>query len=182
VATRHLAEHGRTRIACIGGPRDVMPSTDRVEGYRRGLADAGLRRSTRLVRNVPFGRRAAYLAALELFGAPQRPDAVFVASDEQAVGVLRALTELGLRCPEDVAVASFDGIAGSAYTVPALTTVAQPFDRLGTETVHHLLARIGGDEGPRVTELAVELITRGSCGCPDPPGGDHVAAAKGRAE
>lgn len=178
LATEHLAEHGRSSIACIGGPRDVMPSTDRVQGYRDGLAQAGLRASAQLIRNVAFGRRAAYLAALDLFAAKDRPDAVFVASDEQAVGVLRALTELGLRCPADVAVASFDGIATSAYTVPALTTVAQPFTRLGTETVQHLLARMRGSaNGPEVTELPVTLVARGSCGCADPPGGDHVEDA-----
>jgi LacI family transcriptional regulator len=172
-ATRHLLRHGRRRVACIAGPRDVMPTTDRVAGWRQALIEAGMRPTKSLIRHVPFGRRAGYRAAQDLF-AGLRPDAVFAASDEQASGVLRALAELGLTCPDDVAVASFDGIAPSAYSVPALTTMAQPFGELGRMALARLLGRMA-DPAARgaVTVLPVSLVARGSCGCPDPPGGDH---------
>ncbi len=75
---------------------------------------------------------------------------------------------LGLRCPDEVAVASFDGIPGAAYTTPALTTMAQPFAALGRAAVAHLLAQPAGP----TDVLPVALVKRGSCGCPDPPGGD----------
>lgn len=173
-ATEHLLGHGRTQVACIAGPRDVMPTTDRVAGWRRALTRAGLRPANSAVRHVPFGRRAGYQAALDLF-ADRGPDAVFVASDEQALGVLRALTELGLRCPEDVAVASFDGIAPAAYSVPAITTMAQPFGELARAGLESLLDRLADPDAPAtVSVLPVELVARGSCGCPDPPGGEHV--------
>lgn len=175
VATEHLLGHGRQQVACIAGPRDVLPTTDRVAGWRRALTRAGRRPAKALVRHVPFGRRAGYQAALDLF-ADRGPDAVFVASDEQALGVLRALTELGLSCPADVAVASFDGIAPAAYSVPALTTMAQPFDELARAALTSLLARLADPDAPAsVSVLPVELIARGSCGCPDPPGGEHRA-------
>ena len=176
VATEHLIEHGRQVVACIAGPRDVMPTTDRVAGWRNALRAAGKRPPAALVRHVPFGRRAGYQAALDLF-ADHRPDAVFVASDEQALGVLRALTELGLTCPGDVAVASFDGIAPAAYSVPALTTMAQPFRQLAQDGLAHLLARMADPDAAAVESvLPVSLVARGSCGCPDPPGGDHIEA------
>ncbi|MEV4539503.1 LacI family DNA-binding transcriptional regulator [Asanoa sp. NPDC049518] len=167
-ATRHLLEHGRRRIACVGGPRDVRPATDRVEGWRDALAEEGV---SMPVTHTAFGRRGGYIAARELLAGPERPDAIFVASDEQAVGVLRAIAEAGLRSPDDVAVASFDGIPGAAYTTPALTTMAQPFADLGRAAVAHLLTQPAGP----TDVLPVVLVKRGSCGCPDPPGGDPVS-------
>lgn len=171
-ATAHLLEHGRQRIACLAGPQDVMPATDRIAGWRAALGDAGVRPATMSVWHAPFGRRAGYLAAREMLQSEARPDAIFVASDEQALGVLRAVSELGLHCPDDVAIASFDGVPAAVYSSPALTTVAQPFRRLARAAVDQLLGQ--GDEPHRTgTEvLPTTLIRRGSCGCDDPPGGD----------
>lgn len=171
VATEHLLGHGRRRIGCIAGPQDVMPATDRVAGWRDALAEADVRPSAMRVSHGPFGRRAGYLAAMEIL-ADRTHDALFVASDEQAVGALRALAELGLRCPEDVAIASFDGIAAAAYSTPALTTMAQPFVEIGVTAVAGLVERIARPELPaQPTVLPVTLVARGSCGCPEPPGG-----------
>lgn len=166
-ATRHLLDHGRRTIACIAGPLDVTTTRDRVAGWRDALTETGRRPVRRLVRHVPFGREAGYRAACDLFAtSSRRPDAVFVASDEQALGVLRALAELGLHCPDDVAVASFDGIASGAYAVPGLTTMAQPFARLGERAIARLVTTIGEPEAPaEVSVLPVSLVTRGSCGC-----------------
>jgi LacI family transcriptional regulator len=75
-----------------------------------------------------------------------------------------------------VAIASFDGIAATAYSTPALTTMAQPFGRLGQTAVAQLLERMDApDADPRISVLPVSLVARGSCGCPDPPGGDVPA-------
>jgi len=173
-ATNHLLAHGRRRIACVAGPRDVMPATDRVSGWRDALTEAGIARAEMSVVHTEFGRRAGYRAARELLAQAKRPDAIFVASDEQAVGVLRAVSEAGLRCPDDVAVASFDGIPGAAYSTPALTTMGQPFAALGRAALAHLLAQQAGTTAPTEV-LPVTLVRRGSCGCPDPPGGDAPA-------
>ena len=179
-ATAHLIGHGRRRIACIAGPADVTPTTERVAGWRQALDAAGLPADRMPLRHVPFGRRAGYAAGLEVLGGRGSVDAVFAASDEQALGVLRAAAELGLRVPDDVAVASFDGIPGSAYTTPALTTMRQPVDELGRTAVELLLKRID-DPGcrPEVAVAPVTLVPRGSCGCPDPPGGDADPATPG---
>lgn len=170
-ATRHLLDHGRRSIACIAGPLDVTTPRDRVAGWRDALTEAGHRPVRRLVRHAPFGRKAGYRAACDLFAAGTRhPDAVFVASDEQALGVLRALAELGLHCPDDVAVASFDGIASGAYTVPGLTTMAQPFAKLGERAIARLVTSIAEPDAAAPAEavvLPVSLVTRGSCGCVD---------------
>lgn len=169
-ATEHLLGHGRSRIACIAGPRDVMPATDRVAGWREALAEAGVRPSEMRVVHGEFGRHAGYLAAKDILQDGQH-DALFVASDEQAVGALRAVAELKLSCPDDVAIASFDGIAATAYSTPALTTMAQPFDAIGNTAVAGLVDRITEPTIPAdTTVLPVTLVARGSCGCPDPRG------------
>ena len=174
-ATRHLIEHGRRRIACLAGPQDVMPATDRVAGWRDALAEEGVRPRAMSVWHVPFGRRAGYLAAREILTSAERPDAIFVASDEQALGALRAVAELGLGCPEDLAIVSFDGIPAAEYATPSLATMAQPFPELGRQALAHLLAQIGGETNAAEI-LPVSLVARGSCGCPDPPGDDRVEA------
>lgn len=189
-ATAHLLGHRRERIACIAGPADVTSATDRVAGWRDALAAAG--RGPAMVPaaggsarrealwQVPFGQRAGYRAARRML-AEADLDAVFVASDEQALGVMRALTELGRRCPDDVALVSFDGIPAAAYATPALSTMAQPFGELGRVGMARLIERIEQPDapaGPAVSVLPVTLRARGSCGCPDPPGGDLPAAGE----
>ena len=175
-ATEHLLAHGRRNVACISGPEDVVPATERVAGWRDALAESGVRPSEMSVWHGAFGRRAGYQGARELL-SDGRFDGVFVASDQQAIGVLRALQEMGVRCPEDVAITSFDGIAAAAYSTPALTTMAQPFTELGRTAVARLIDRMDGpSDDPLVSVLPVRLIARGSCGCPDPPGGEAIQA------
>jgi LacI family transcriptional regulator len=170
--TEHLLAHGHRRIACIAGPDDVRPATDRVAGWRDALLGAGIQAGDAPLHHGPFGRRAGYNAARHLL-ADHTIEAVFAASDEQALGVLRAIGESGLRCPDDIAVAAFDGIAAGGYSAPALTTMAQPFGDLGQAAVDRLLDRIAAPAGPvEGSILPVRLKTRGSCGCDDPPGGD----------
>jgi LacI family transcriptional regulator len=167
-ATEHLLGHGRQVVGCIAGPRDVHPTTDRVAGWRSALTAAGVDAAAAPIRHVAFGRDAGYRATRELCEA-DRPDALFVASDEQALGALRALADLGLRCPEDVAVVSFDGIAASAYATPGLSTMAQPFAELGRRSIAALLDRVEEpDDQSRDEVLPVRLVARGSCGCPEP--------------
>ncbi|MFE0102072.1 LacI family DNA-binding transcriptional regulator [Streptomyces sp. NPDC059009] len=119
-----------------------------------------------------FGRLAGYRTGLALLDRDRRLDALFVTSDLQAAGVMRAATELGIRVPDDLAIVSFDGIAAAAYTSPALSTMRQPFEELGRLAVRRLLARVRQpDLAPTRDVLPVTLLERGSCGCPDPAGG-----------
>ncbi|TDD40957.1 LacI family transcriptional regulator, partial [Kribbella antibiotica] len=110
---------------------------------------------------VRFSRAGGYAAGLELVGMAPRPTAVFVSSDLQAVGVLRALREAGLRVPEDMAVVAFDGTAESEWCWPPLTVVRQPLERMAEEVVRQLI------EGPAGSPAAypAELVIRRSCGC-----------------
>ncbi|GAA1061632.1 PfkB family carbohydrate kinase [Agromyces bracchium] len=170
LATEHLIRHGRSRIACISGPQDLRNTADRVRGWRDALLSARMQPTADLLREVSFGSFAAHDAALEMLDAVIDIDAIFVASDEQAIGVMHALHSRGLQCPEDVAMVSFDGIAASELTFPALTTIRQPVPDLARRAFEQLLAQITHTElepsPQRIDTLDVELIVRGSCGCP----------------
>jgi LacI family transcriptional regulator len=99
-----------------------------------------------------------------MFGDETGPRAVFVSSDMQAVGVLRALWELGLRAPEDVAIVSFDGGAEADYTNPQLTTVRQPIETMATAAVDRVLGLDADNQWHRDL-VPAELVLGASCGC-----------------
>lgn len=174
---RHLLDHGRRRIGCLAGPQGIHPTVDRVAGWRRALTEAGC--DPAALAHAPFGQADGYRAGRALLSgtlAGPGVDALFVTSDEQAIGVLRAAAELGVRIPDDLAVCSFDGIAATAYTIPSLTTVRQPFEELGRAAVELLLAHRDTEDPARRVVLPTSLIARGSCGCVEPAGGESVRA------
>ena len=163
-ATKHLLELGRRRIAVVTGKSSV--SDERLLGYQRALAEAGLKLNSSLLHWGDYlpetGRQAMeyFLSLLE------KPSAVFAFNDMMALGVLQVLNERGLRVPEDIAVLGFDGIPLSKYTSPALTTVRQPLKEMGRAAVEQLLKRIRG-EGPEQAQyikLEPELLIRASTG------------------
>ncbi|MET7278078.1 LacI family DNA-binding transcriptional regulator [Kribbella sp. NPDC005582] len=151
-AVEHLLWHGHTRIALVIGGRG-----ERERGWRDALRAAGLEDGP--VVRVAFSREGGYAAGQELIA--QRPTAVFASSDLQAIGVLRAVREAGLRVPEDVAVVAFDGTAEAEYCWPPLTVVRQPVERMAAEVVRQLVEGTVG----RPTAYPTELIIRKSCGC-----------------
>ena len=161
----HLIGHGHTRIACLSGP-EVSTSRDRVAGYERALAEAGLTGLPVLRR--PFGSRAGYEALETLLAGPRPPTALFVTSDLAALGLLRAATDRGLRVPDDLAVASFDGIEYAAYTSPGLTTAEQPIFEMGRLAAELLVGALDSESRPTgLRTLPTRLAIRGSCGCAD---------------
>jgi LacI family transcriptional regulator len=162
IATAHLAWHGHRRIACITGRPALLPAAERERGWAEAVDQIGLARRGCPVVRTRVDRKAGYQAAVRLMNRALPPTAVFVATDEQAFGVLRAAADLGRKVPDDLAVASFDGISQAAFSVPGLTTMRQPVDEMARRAVAFLL------EGSRATDvLPVQLIRRGSCGCPD---------------
>ncbi|TDE15106.1 LacI family DNA-binding transcriptional regulator [Jiangella asiatica] len=168
LATEHLIGHGRRRIACISGPRDVRNTSERVMGWRDALAATPLDPDAAPLREVPFDRFAGYRAARDILTRHDEIDAIFVASDEQALGVMRALGELGRTCPRDIALVSFDGVAASLLTTPTLSTIRQPVAALARHAVARILTQREEEPAPVETiVLPVELVARGSCGCPD---------------
>ena len=160
-ATRHLLELGHRRIAAISGPPDVLCSRARVDGFRSAHAESGLEIDPSLVRWGNFEVDGGHVHGLDLLARPDRPTAVFAGSDTQALGVIRAAHELGLRVPEDVSVIGYDDLPLTEWVHPMLTTVHQPLSEMaGTAT--HMLLDPDGAERPSRVELATHLVVRNS--------------------
>ena len=162
-AAIHLGNLGYQRIAFIGAPAATTVGLDRLRGFKEGLTACGLRLDDELYTSGDFSELSGYQAIRRLI--PSQPEAVFVASDTMALGVLRALNEAQLSVPQDIALASFDGFASSRMAIPALTTVRQLVPAAGTRAMEILLSLISGEISSPVNDvLPTELIVRDSCG------------------
>lgn len=159
IAVRHLLQSGRTRIATVAGPQDMVAGIDRLTGYREELRDSD-RRS--IVAVGDFTRESGAVAMRQLLADDPQLDAVFVASDLMAFGALTALKEAGRRVPDDVAVVGFDDVEQSRYVEPPLTTVRQPIIGQGREMARQLLRLVAGEEIPHAVVLPTELVVRAS--------------------
>lgn len=166
-AVQHLIGHGRRRIAHIGGFATLPGADARLQGWMNACASAGLSTDGLLVRS-DFTRAGGLNAGRELLARPDRPDAVFVASDVQALGLLAAAREAHVRVPEDLAVISFDGTDDAVFSDPPLTAIEQPIAALASAA----LAAVLTPEQPVQTRIPVTLVVRDSCGCPPMPHAD----------
>jgi DNA-binding LacI/PurR family transcriptional regulator len=158
---RHLLAAGRRRIGMITGPLDTPGGTDRLAGYREVLAEAGLSYDPALVVEGDYRRTGGEQAARRLLSQAPDMDAVFVASDLMAQGVVNALHQSGRSIPDDIAVGGFDDSPAATAVTPALTTMRQPFERISAEMVRMLLAQIAGEDTAGVI-LPTELVVRDS--------------------
>ncbi|MGW4231658.1 LacI family DNA-binding transcriptional regulator [Streptomyces sp. NPDC004980] len=158
---RFLYESGRRRIATVAGPLDTPGGVERLAGYRATLAECGLPYDEALVAPGDYSRAGGEAAASLLLERAPDIDAVFVASDLMARGVLTALEKAGRRVPQDIAVGGFDDSPAALAARPELTTVRQPWDRISSEMVRVLLAQIGGED-PSAVILPTELVRRDS--------------------
>jgi LacI family transcriptional regulator len=162
-ATRHLLALGRRRIGHIGGPQTWHEARERTDGWRSALADARVEPGP-----VAFGdwsSSSGEAAFLELLGKASDLDAVFVANDQMALGLLHVANARGIAVPDDLAVIGFDGLVEGAQFTPSLTTVVQPLRELGRLAVNEVVARIDADldaPGIRNLTLATELVVRDS--------------------
>ncbi len=164
--TKHLAAHGRQRIAFVCGAKGNADAEARLAGYREALCDARAERREEWELEGAFVQQSGYEAAHRLMAMSPRPDALFCANDAMAIGALSALREGGLRVPRDVAVVGFDDIPIARYMHPPLTTVRVDIAGLGASAVRTLLHAVGHKNAhERVHEtLPAELVVRDSCG------------------
>lgn len=162
-ATEHLLSLGHRRIGFITGPRHLVCSRARLDGFRAGLEAAGVPFHDELVRDGDFYHESGFDGGAALLKLPDRPTAIFASSDQMAFGVYEAVRQFGLRVPEDVSVVGFDDLPEARWTSPPLTTVRQPLTEMGVLAARTVLRLAAGDEveSPRV-ELATALVLRES--------------------
>lgn len=157
----HLIERGYKRIATITGPRNMIAGTDRLEGYQTALRKKHLTPEAHLICEGDFTENGGYVSMRALI--PEKPDAVFVASDMMALGAMRAIREANLRIPQDIAIAGYDDMPFAARTEPPLTTVRQPVHRAGFVAAETLIELVKNPTSPthRIL-LPTELVIRAS--------------------
>lgn len=168
LATKHLLDIGRRRIAFLAGPSSIAQVANRLEGARRAVDEvpgSGLEVIEADALSVLNGREAG--DAILGRAAADRPDAVFAANDLLAVGLLQALTMLGsVRVPEDIALIGYDDIDFASATVVPLTSIRQPARLIGHTAVDLLLRSIDDPDGDyeRNVRFRPELVVRASTG------------------
>jgi DNA-binding LacI/PurR family transcriptional regulator len=164
-ATEHLLDLGHATVHHISGPMRWFASRERAAGWRGALEERG--RAVPPILEGDWSPASGYRAGQEL---AEREDvtAVFVASDEMAIGAMRALHEAGRDIPRDISVIGFDDMPFSAYATPPLTTVRHPFDDAARDAIRLLVQTIEDPDGnaPAIPERPAELVVRASTARP----------------
>jgi LacI family transcriptional regulator, galactose operon repressor len=171
-ATEHLISLGHRRIGLVEGPKTMLCSRARLDGYRAALESAGIRVDRRLIEPGDFGHASGFTAASRMLDSDEPPTAIFASSDQMALGVYEAARQRGLRVPADLSVVGFDDLPEARWSSPPLTTVRQPLADMGGLAARTVLRLSRGEpiETPRV-ELATELVVRESTAALSPAKG-----------
>jgi len=161
VAIKHLYKQGRRRIGHITGALNNIDGIRRLEGYKQALKELGIPYHSEFVIEGNFESKSGYMGMQTLLKA--HVDAVFCANDQMALGALKALDELGVRVPGDIAIVGFDDLPTSERN--KLTTIHQPIHTKGAQVTHLLLDQIEGiSDGARHVLLPTHLVIRETCG------------------
>ena len=166
MAVEHLIRLGHRRIGTITGRLDMTAGQDRLKGYRQALEAHRIPVDEELIIEGDFTEGSGEIGARRLL--PASPTAIFSGSDAMAIGALKVLRHAGYQVPQDIALVGFDDVPIASTIEPALTTVRQPIEHLGSMAVEVLVGLLqGAPEEQRTTHkiiLPTELIVRESCG------------------
>lgn len=160
----HLIERGHRRIGVITGTMKTLMAPRRLRGYELALKNHGVPLIQELIREGHYDEQSGYERTKELLSLAPRPTAIFVCNGLMTMGCLRAIMEAGLRCPEEIALVSFDDLDWFKLMRPSITAVVNPAYELGSAAAEMLVNRmIKGVEGPPLhRKLATKLIVRES--------------------
>jgi LacI family transcriptional regulator len=164
--TQLLIALGHRQIALVNGPQNVSTASDRLIGFSRALASAGLDLSAQVVISGAYTRESGREMTRQVLEMSPRPTALFAANNFIALGALRALEEAGIRVPDDMAVVTFDDLPESLVVSPFLTVAAQPVYEMAAKATEMLIKRLSS-KGPEDFEEIVfptQLIVRKSSG------------------
>jgi LacI family transcriptional regulator len=165
----HLAEHGHSRIAYIGGPPTLTSGRERLDGFREAMRRLGLEAGSSVeLADATWSPQSAAAAMERLLALAEPPTAVVTSGDTLALGAMSACRAAGFRLPDDIALASFDDPVFGDLLDPPVTALARGDVAMGKLAASLLLHALdGGSLGaPAEVRLPVELVVRRSCGCP----------------
>ena len=171
-AIKYLISLGHKRIAIIAGHLHLSTGFDRVEGYRKAMQEAHLPIREEYFQRGDFQLESGYRCGLQLLRLVDPPTAIFSCNNQMTLGLMSALAELQVPCPERVSVLGFDDFVWTANFSPKLTTVAQPTQEIGKQAMRMLLRIMrsdGGDSGlseENIVVLKAELRIRESTAPP----------------
>jgi LacI family transcriptional regulator len=162
LAVQHLISQGHSRIVALTGPLQL--GSERASGYAATMEEFGL--EPRFFEAAKFDRVASHETARAILSLDERPSAIFATNDLAAISVIRAASDIGISVPNDLAVVGYDNIQEGEFSLPRLTTVAQPTEKLGVAAVQHLVEMIEGrrDKNFGIELISPRLIIRESCG------------------
>ena len=167
-AVRYLIQLGHRRIAIITGEIAFSVVADRIEGYRKAMQEAGLPIPAPYLQSGDFKLDSGRRCGLELMRLPEPPTAIFSCNNLMTLGLMGALVELKVACPDRISVLGFDDFDWAASFNPRLTTMAQQMFEMGRSAMEMLLQRIesptveSDNEEGRTVVLEAELRVRGS--------------------
>ncbi len=166
--TQHLVSLGHQKIGYIDRSVDMSNNMDRLRGYRAALEEANVKFDPNLVTRGGFRHEDGYAACKRLLSIQDPPTAIIAYNDMNAIGVMDAAHELGLRVPQDLSVAGIDNLAFSKYSFPPLTTVDIPKFEMGIASTKLLIELIKGDSQSEqiITCCTVHLKVRSSTSVP----------------
>lgn len=168
LATSRLVELGHRRIAMIAGPAQYSLSGWRIEGWKRAMAEAGLR-SEGLLESGDFGYESGTRAARTLLDRNPDLTAIIASSDQMTLAALEVARDRGLIVPRDLSLISFDNTPIVRFSQPPLTAVDQPIAETVSRAVEHLIARAQDGDNDAVIDVAAGLVERSSTASVRPP-------------
>src|SRR5215207_2345616 len=169
-AMNYLTDFGHRRIGHIAGEMKLVSANQRLQGYKDGLAAAGLPLDEDLIETGDYTTETAVICARRLLSLPDRPTAIFAANDMSAMGVYQVAGELGLQIPGDLSVVGFDNLRESASLKPPLTTIDQSIEQMGTIATEMLVKLVKGEllsentaNEDKLCIVPTRLVIRESC-------------------
>jgi len=166
-AVQHLLDLGHRRIAHLMGHANLVSAVARRDTFLEVMQEAGLTPEPGFVLPGQYSVESGRENAMRLLTCPKPPTAIFAGNDEIALGVLETARELGVRVPEQLSLVGYDDRPAAALVSPHLTTVHQPFIRIGEHAANLLVRRIEGEEIAPITHwLTPELVVRDSTAPP----------------
>lgn len=163
-AVTYLLHKGHTKIAFLAGPKTMSSSEQAIAGFCKAHRKHDVPVDEDLIFRIPQNYEVAYAETLKLLKKNRKITAIFSLTDFMCIGIYKALQEMGLRIPKDIAVVGYDDLLLTRFLQPSLTTVRQPNSEIGIKAAEIILANIraGSRWKPRTVRLKPELIVRDS--------------------
>ena len=164
---QHLIDKGKRKIAYLSGPLSLGVCQERLSGFEEAHHENNLNIDLNLILEIEdFTYEAAEEALIQLWSLENRPDALFCFADILAIGALQGCKNLGIKVPEDLAIAGFGNDDIGKFVTPALTTMSQPSFMMGQIAADLILKEINSEEEiiihPILRKIKPELIVRSS--------------------